>query len=67
MITSLCALAQGTSLVNSIKEAEKQILVKCNNGCLILSPSEMEHLDNYIKQEIQKAYLAGQRGWSKAS
>jgi hypothetical protein len=53
-------------IATSVEEAQKQAEVKCVQGCLVLSPAEMEALNIVINKTIQDAYQSGLRGWSKA-
>lgn len=66
---SLFTLAQdvGPVVSQNIEQAQKQVLVKCIDGCLILSPIEVARLEAAMKSEIQRAYQAGLNGWNKVS
>ena len=66
---SLFVMAQDVSPipVTNVEQAHKQVLVKCQEGCLILSPTEVARLEWAMKSEIQRAYKAGLNGWNKAS
>jgi hypothetical protein len=61
-----CSLASA-QMASSVKEAQEQAAIKCSEGCVVLSPSEMAAIETYIQQTVQEAYQAGLRGWSKAA
>lgn len=51
----------------SVAEAQKQAEVKCVEGCVVLSPTEMAAVETSIQEAIQEAYQAGLKGWNKAA
>tara|TARA_R110000822_G_scaffold9207_8_gene35881 strand:+ start:190 stop:429 length:240 start_codon:yes stop_codon:yes gene_type:complete len=61
-----CSVASA-QMVSSVKEAQEQAAVKCSEGCLVLSPSEIAAIEETMQKAIQEAYQAGLRGWSKVA
>ena len=50
-----------------VEQAKTQAELKCVNGCLVLSPSELASVEAGFKAALQKAYEAGLKGWNKSS
>lgn len=54
------------SMVMTIDEAHAQVKLKCEKGCLILTPQEVANIESNIRKGFQENFLRG-RAYEKST